>query len=96
MCHGGWCWKKILPFFDTSEFIVYTPTLTGLGDRSHLVNESTDLYTHIEDILQVFKYEDLSDAILVGHSYAGMIISGVAEKIPGKIQLMIYLNAYIP
>lgn len=95
-CHGGWCWKKILPFFNPNEFNIYTPTLTGLGDRSHLVNEFTDLYIHIEDILQIFKYEDLSDVILVGHSYAGMIISGVAEVIPDKIQLMIYLDAYIP
>lgn len=95
-CHGGWCWKKILPYFDSNEFNIYSPTLTGLGERSHLANETTDLYTHIEDILQVFKYEDLFDVILVGHSYAGMVISGVAEMIPDKIKLLIYLDAYIP
>ena len=95
-CHGGWCWKKILPYSNSEKFDIYSPTLTGLGDRSHLVNESTSLYTHVEDILQVFKYEDLSEVILVGHSYAGMVISGVAEMIPDKIKLLIYLDAYIP
>lgn len=95
-CHGGWCWKKVLPFFDPKQFHVYTPTLTGLGDRCHLVSESTDLYTHIEDVLQLFRYEDLSDVILVGHSYAGMVINGVAEVMPEKIRFLIYLDAYIP
>jgi len=95
-CHGGWCWKKILPYFDSNEFNIYLPTLTGLGERSHLVNEMTDLYTHVEDILQIFKYEDLSGVILIGHSYAGLVIGGVAEMIPEKIKLLIYIDAYIP
>lgn len=95
-CHGGWCWKKLVQYLNPNEFNIFLPTLTGLGERSHLANEKTDLYTHIEDILQVFKYEDLSNVILIGHSYAGMVISGVAEVIPDKIKLLIYLDAYIP
>lgn len=94
-CHGGWCWKKILPYFDSNEFNIYLPTLTGLGERSHLVNEMTGLYTHVEDILQVFKYEDLSDVILIGHSYTRLVMGGVAEMISEKIKLSIYILMHI-
>jgi pimeloyl-ACP methyl ester carboxylesterase len=75
---------------------VYTPTLTGLGERNHLVTRDIGLYTHILDIIQVFEYEDLDEVILVGHSYGGLVIGGVAEKIPQRIRRLIYLDAYIP
>jgi pimeloyl-ACP methyl ester carboxylesterase len=75
---------------------VYTPTLTGLGERSHLVSKDIDLYTHIRDITQVLKYEDLNEVILVGHSYGGLVIGGVAETIPDRIRPLVYLDAYIP
>lgn len=95
-CHGGWCWKKIKLILETKGNKVYTPTLTGLGERSHLVQENTNLNTHIQDIVQEFIYEDLRDVILVGHSYGGMVIGGVAEIIPKKIKHLVYLDAYIP
>jgi pimeloyl-ACP methyl ester carboxylesterase len=95
-CHGGWCWKKVTPLLTSRSHRLYTPTLTGLGERTHLLREDVDLSTHILDITQVFEYEDLDDVILVGHSYGGMIISGVAEKIPDKIKRLVYLDGYIP
>ena len=95
-CHGGWCWKKVTPLLTNQSHKVYTPTLTGLGERSHLLRENIDLNTHILDIIQVFEYEDLYDVILVGHSYGGMVIGGVAEKIPERIKRMVYIDGYIP
>lgn len=95
-CHGGWCWKKVTPLLTSHSHRLYTPTLTGLGERTHLLRENIDLSTHILDITQVFGYEDLDDVILVGHSYGGMVISGVAERIPDKIRRLVYLDGYIP
>jgi pimeloyl-ACP methyl ester carboxylesterase len=95
-CHGGWCWKKLTPLLRNAGHIVYTPTLTGLGERTHLVSRDIDLYTHILDIVQVFEYEELDEIILVGHSYGGMVIGGVADKIPHKIKSLVYLDGYIP
>ena len=95
-CHGGGCWKKVTPILSKNGYNAYTPTLTGLGDRIHLVTRDVGLYTHILDIIQVFKYEDLDEVILVGHSYGGLVIGGVAEKIPQKIRRLVYLDAYIP
>ena len=86
-CHGGWCWNKIIPFLKRYDHEIYTPTLTGLGERSHLLYEAINLSTHINDIVQVFEYQDLYDVVLVGHSYGGMVIGGVAEKIPDIIKI---------
>jgi pimeloyl-ACP methyl ester carboxylesterase len=95
-CHGGWCWKKVTHLLTSHSHKVYTPTLTGLGERSHLLREDIDLNTHVLDVIQVFEYEDLVDnVILVGHSYGGMVISDVAEKIPDRIKRMVYLDGYI-
>jgi pimeloyl-ACP methyl ester carboxylesterase len=94
--HGGWCWKKVTPLLTNHNHIVYTPALTGLGERSHLLREDIDLSTQILDIIQVFEYEDLYDVILVGHSYGGMVVGGVAEKIPDRIRRLVYLDGYIP
>ena len=95
-CHGGWCWKKVTPILCKDGYSVYTPTITGLGERSHLVNRDIGLHTHILDIIQVFEYEDLDEVILVGHSYGGLVIGGVAEIIPQKIKRLVYLDGYIP
>jgi pimeloyl-ACP methyl ester carboxylesterase len=95
-CHGGWCWKKLSPLLIRNGHNVYTPTLTGLGERSHLVNRSIGLDTHILDIIQVLEYEDLSEVILVGHSYGGLVIGGATEKVPDRIRRLIFLDAYIP
>jgi pimeloyl-ACP methyl ester carboxylesterase len=86
--HGGWCWKK--------GHDVYTPTLTGLGERSHLAHPDVGLETHIQDILNVLKYEDLSDVILVGHSSSGVVITGVADRTPERIAHLVYLDAFVP
>jgi pimeloyl-ACP methyl ester carboxylesterase len=75
---GDWCWKKLTPLLRNDGHIVYTPTLTGLGERTHLVSKDIDLYTHTLDIVQVFEYKELDEVILVGHSYGGMVIGGVA------------------
>jgi pimeloyl-ACP methyl ester carboxylesterase len=95
-CHGGWCWKKVTPLLSNASHEVYIPTLTGLGERSHLVSRDIGLDTHILDIIQVLEYENLNEVMLVGHSYGGLVIGGVAEKVPGRIRRLVYLDAYIP
>lgn len=94
-CHGGWCWKKVTPILRKSHHEAYTLTLTGLGERSHLVSRDVSLNTHIQDVTQVFEYEDLSGVILVGHSYGGLVISGVAEEMANRIKRLVYLDGYI-
>jgi pimeloyl-ACP methyl ester carboxylesterase len=76
--------------------VVYTPTNTGLGERSHLYHRDIDLETHITDILNVIKWEELDDFVLAGHSYGGMIVTGVADRVPEKVRRLIYLDAFIP
>jgi pimeloyl-ACP methyl ester carboxylesterase len=95
-CHGGWCWNKLIPFLKKNDNHLYTPTLTGLGERSHLLFENINLSMHIKDIIQVIEYQNLFDVVLIGHSYGGMVIGGIAERIPDKINSMIFLDAYIP
>ncbi len=93
---GGWVWKKLSPLLRAGGHEVYTPTLTGVSDRSHLLDCNVDLNTHITDITNLIEYEDISDVILVGHSYAGMVITGVAAKIPERLSQVVYLDAYLP
>jgi pimeloyl-ACP methyl ester carboxylesterase len=93
---GGCVWQKLAPLFRARGHEVYTPTLTGLSDRIHLLNCGVNLTTHITDIINLIFYEDLSNVILVGNSYAGMVITGVAAKIPERLKLLIYLDAYLP
>jgi pimeloyl-ACP methyl ester carboxylesterase len=94
--HGGWCWKKVTPLLTSARHTVYTPTLSGLGEHKHLANESINLDTHIQDIVSLLEFEDLNDIILVGHSYAGFVITGVANKVPGRIAKIVYLDAMFP
>jgi len=93
---GGWYWRLVAPQLRSLGHDVYTPTLTGLGERAHLLRCGVDLSTHIEDITNLLFYEDLSRIILVGHSYAGMVITGVAAKTPERIAKLIYFDAYVP
>ena len=79
--HGGWCWRRVADLLEAQGHKVFTPTLTGLGERSHLTGPQVNLSTHITDVVNVFKWEQLSDAVLCGHSYAGMVIAGVAERV---------------
>jgi pimeloyl-ACP methyl ester carboxylesterase len=84
-CHGGWCWKKVTPLLTKDGHEGNTPTLTGLGKRSHLVSRDIELDTNILDIIQVLEYENLNKVTLVAHSYGGLVIGGVAEKVPERI-----------
>lgn len=94
--HGGWYWKKIIQPLTELGFKVYTPTLTGLGERSHLASEGVGLHTHIEDIRQVMNYEDLENVYLLGHGYGGMVVTGAADQLPQKVKRLIYLDAFVP
>lgn len=93
--HGGWCWKKLLPLLEAGGSRVYTPTLTGLGERRHLATKATGLSQHIEDITNLLEYEDLHDVILVGHSYAGLVITGVAEH-SDRVGKLVFFDAIVP
>jgi len=94
--HGGWCWKRVARILRAAGHEVFAPTLTGLGEREHLLNADVGLDIHIQDVLGVLKYEDLHDVILVGHSYGGMVIAGVAEKATTRIKHLVYLDAFVP
>lgn len=94
--HGGWCWKKVAPLLRASGYDVYTPTLTGLGDRAHLLTRDTGLDTHVQDVINLLEFEELADVVLVGHSYGGMVITGVGERVPGRVGHLVYLDAVAP
>ena len=100
VCHGawsaGWAWKKMHPLMQAAGHRLVTPTYTGLGERAHLANPSIDLDSHIEDMLNVIKYEDLRDIVLVGHSYGGMVATGVADRARDKVRQLIYIDAFVP
>jgi pimeloyl-ACP methyl ester carboxylesterase len=94
--HGGWCWKRVTPLLRAAGHEVFTPTLTGLGERVHLAGTSIDLATHITDVLNVLKTEELANVVLVGHSYGGMVITGVADQATDKLHSLVYLDAFVP
>jgi len=93
---GGWCWKKVTPDLRQAGHDIYTPTLTGLGERSHLAHPDIGLNLHVRDIVNVLRFEDLQNVILVGHSWGGMVITGVAEEVPERIARLVYLDAFTP
>ena len=93
---GGWKYARVAERLRSRGHTVFTPTLTGQGERSHLLSGAINLTTHLTDILNVIRYEDLSDVVLAGHSYGGMVITGVADKIPEKIAALVYLDAFVP
>jgi pimeloyl-ACP methyl ester carboxylesterase len=94
--HGGWCWSRVAPLLREQGHDVYTPTLTGLGERSHLATPAVDLSTHVTDVVNVIEFEDLRNVILMGHSYGGQVITGVAGAIPERIGQLAYLDAMVP
>jgi pimeloyl-ACP methyl ester carboxylesterase len=94
--HGGWCWAKVARLLRDAAHEVYTPTLTGLGERAHLARPEIDLETHIQDIVAVIESEELRQVTLVGHSYGGMVISGVAARVAARIGQLVYLDAFVP
>ena len=93
---GGWHFQKVESLFRAEGFEVYRPTMTGLGERVHLADPQVDLSTHVEDIVKVLEFERLDRVVLVGHSYGGMVISGVAERVPYRIAQLVYLDAMVP
>jgi pimeloyl-ACP methyl ester carboxylesterase len=94
--HGGWCYQRVARLLQAEGHVVYTPTMTGLGERAHLLNADVDLYRHIEDIAAVLEFEDLRDVILVGHSYGGMVITGTADRVPERVGRLVFLDAANP
>ena len=100
ICHGawsgGWSWQKMRPLLRAADHEVLTPTYTGLGERAHLAHPMIDLETHIQDILAVIEYDDLRDIMLVGHSYGGMVATGVGDRVPQRVRHLVYLDAFVP
>lgn len=100
LCHGawsgGWAWKKMHPLMAQAGHRLIAPTYTGLGERSHLASPAVDLNTHIQDILNVIAFEDLSGIVLLGHSYGGMVATGVADRARERVTQLIYLDAFVP
>jgi pimeloyl-ACP methyl ester carboxylesterase len=94
--HGGWCWRRVADRLRRDGHAVFTPTLTGLGERAHLQAPGIDLATHIADVVNLLKWERLSDVVLCGHSYGGFVISGVAEVMPAQIRSAVFLDAFLP
>ena len=90
--HGGWCWQRVASLLRADGHDVYTPTLTGLGERTHLAHREIDLDTHIQDVLGVLEYENLHNVVLVGHSYGAFVITGVADRMLGQIAHLVYLD----
>jgi pimeloyl-ACP methyl ester carboxylesterase len=95
-CIGGWCWRWVAAELREAGCAVYTPTVTGHGDRVHLARPDIDLETHIEDIVNVLHYEDLTGIVLVGWSYGGMLVAGAADRAPERIAHVIYLDSDVP
>lgn len=94
--HGGWCWQKVIPFLQTAGHEVYAPTLTGLAERASELSPDVGLDTHIQDIVGLLQEKNLHGVILVGHSYGGMVITGVVDAIPERIAHLVYLDTFVP
>jgi pimeloyl-ACP methyl ester carboxylesterase len=93
---GGWTWGRVAPLLRVKGHEVHTPTLTGVGDRAHLLSPQIGLDTHIQDVLASIQNERLSDVILVGHSYAGQVIAGAASGLPQALKRLVFLDAFVP
>ena len=98
--HGGWCWNKVAPLLRRTGAEVFAPTLSGLGERAHLADllepSQVNLDLHIRDVVRLIEYEGLDTVVLVGHAYAGMVITGVAEVCPERVSHLVYINGVIP
>ncbi|HTW12988.1 MAG TPA: alpha/beta fold hydrolase [Solirubrobacteraceae bacterium] len=93
---GGWTWGRVTPLLRARGHEVYTPTLTGLGDRVHLLSPQIGLDTHIEDVVATVRNERLDDVVLVGHSYGGQVIAGAACRLAPAVKRLVYLDAFVP
>jgi len=93
--HGGWCWKTVARILRAHGHQVFTPTLSGLGERAHLLSTTIDLGVFIQDVVNVLEYEDLHDVVLVGHSFGGLPIIGAADRVPQRIRQLVFLDAVV-
>ena len=93
---GGWAFREVEQLLRDDGRSVYRPTLTGQGERFHLATPDVNLETHITDIINVLEFEELDDVVLVGHSYGGMVVTGVADRVPDRIRHLVYLDAFVP
>jgi pimeloyl-ACP methyl ester carboxylesterase len=100
VAHGAWssawAWKKMRPLLRAAGHELWTPTYTGLGERAHLASPAVDLDTHIKDLVGVLEMEDLRDVVLIGHSYGGMVATGIADRARARIAQLVYLDAFVP
>src|SRR6202044_2874776 len=94
--HGGWCWQRVAERLNRDGHRVFTPTLTGLGERSHLLRTGINLQTHIADVVNLMKWEGLTDVVLCGHSYGGFVVSGLAEQMASALGSIVFLDAFVP
>lgn len=98
--HGAWCWSRVLPLLRAAGFDAHAVTLTGVGERAHLLNNNITMVTHVQDVLGLIAAEELSHIVLVGHSYAGRVITGVMQALldAGRVKLhhLVYLDAVVP
>jgi pimeloyl-ACP methyl ester carboxylesterase len=94
--HGGWCWRRVEDILRAKGYRVFAPSLTGLGDRAHLFSKDISLETHVRDIVSLVEAEELNDFVLVGHSYGGLVISGVADILRDRVSHCVYLDGTVP
>jgi pimeloyl-ACP methyl ester carboxylesterase len=93
---GSWCWDRVRRMLQHQGHEVYAPTLTGVGERSHLLAPTIDLETHVLDVINLVRWHELQDFVLCGHSYGGMVVSAVADRIPERIRSLVFLDAFVP
>ncbi|MPY51425.1 alpha/beta fold hydrolase [Streptomyces acidicola] len=93
--HGGWAWQRVAPALRAAGHEVHTPTLTGVSDRAHLLNPQVGLSTHVQDVVALLDAYDARDVVLVGHSYAGQVVTGVADRVPERLVKRIHLDAFV-
>ncbi|MFE2070134.1 alpha/beta fold hydrolase [Streptomyces sp. NPDC059467] len=100
LVHGAWhsgeVWKRVVPLLAAAGHRVYAPSLTGCGDKAHLLGPDVGLDTHVDDVVRLVMEEDLTEVVLVGHSYAGLVISSAANQVPDRIARLVYLDAMVP
>lgn len=94
--HGGWCWRRVADRLRAGGHTVFTPTLSGVGERSHQLSGAINLSTHISDVVNLLTWEDLRDVVLCGHSYGGIVITGAADRAADRVGSLVYLDAFVP
>jgi pimeloyl-ACP methyl ester carboxylesterase len=93
--HGGWCWRFVAQWLSARGHVVFTPTLTGLGERSHLSKAATSIDVFVADVINVIATEELKNVVLVGHSFGGLVAAGVADRIPASLDSLVFLDSLL-